>query len=432
MPVREYAPLCLTRTPAGGGSSRLGVDRRPCFHDAVEARPPQEQLAQRDHSVPAAAQLGKYGAEGSRAAPPPPATVVQYDDGTGPHVAQDVAAGERAGRNGGVVGIDRAERTVVALPRHRGDGLAGVPAGARACPAHPCEGRKQGVRLVEVPGQLLGAEPDGGPVAHEVVADLVAFLHQPAHQRLAPGDSLSDQEEGGPCCVPPELGQDQRRGALVGSVVQGQGDQSLVCLDPIEATGESRRETIHQPDRRPDQQHPSAGRDDPERAPDRPACAHGLAAPLPLEVEVDAVGGRDYPRELPVLRAKRVKLVGAHQSGCRIADDFAILPLQIHRYDRRLDVRPRRQRRRYGRPWGTRRDFQTGVHGIAPAGWPPPKTSDLASARQSRPGALSFRRLPAILPAAMYAPRGAIEIQGAEGPREVAGPLFRWGRRSPA
>nr|PZN91081.1 MAG: hypothetical protein DIU52_05120 [bacterium] len=28
MPVREYAPLCLTRAPAGVGPKRLGVDRR--------------------------------------------------------------------------------------------------------------------------------------------------------------------------------------------------------------------------------------------------------------------------------------------------------------------------------------------------------------------------------------------------------------------
>src|SRR5207245_6934994 len=27
--IREYAPLCLTGTPAGRGSTRLGVDRRP-------------------------------------------------------------------------------------------------------------------------------------------------------------------------------------------------------------------------------------------------------------------------------------------------------------------------------------------------------------------------------------------------------------------
>src|SRR2546428_9457844 len=29
MPIRESAPLCLTGTLAGGGSMRLGVDRRP-------------------------------------------------------------------------------------------------------------------------------------------------------------------------------------------------------------------------------------------------------------------------------------------------------------------------------------------------------------------------------------------------------------------
>ena len=57
MPVREYAPLCLTRTPAGGGSSRLGVDRRPSFHDAAEAGPPQEQA--RSAVVEAALHTGK-------------------------------------------------------------------------------------------------------------------------------------------------------------------------------------------------------------------------------------------------------------------------------------------------------------------------------------------------------------------------------------
>jgi len=36
------------------------------------------------------------------------------------------------------------------------------------------------VRLVEVPRQLPRAEPDGRPVAHEMIAQLVTFFDQAA------------------------------------------------------------------------------------------------------------------------------------------------------------------------------------------------------------------------------------------------------------
>ncbi len=45
MPIRESAPLCLTRTLAGGGSTRLGADRRPCSCGASSARRTQEPAA---------------------------------------------------------------------------------------------------------------------------------------------------------------------------------------------------------------------------------------------------------------------------------------------------------------------------------------------------------------------------------------------------
>jgi hypothetical protein len=72
-----------------------------------------------------------------------------------------------------------------------------VPAGAR---------RAQRVRLVEVPRQLRRAEPDGRPVAHEMIAQLVTFLDQAAQWRFAAGDSLTDQEERRPRSVASELG----------------------------------------------------------------------------------------------------------------------------------------------------------------------------------------------------------------------------------
>src|SRR3989442_13156311 len=38
MPIREYPPLCLTGTLAGGGPTRLGVDRRLCLQNALCGR----------------------------------------------------------------------------------------------------------------------------------------------------------------------------------------------------------------------------------------------------------------------------------------------------------------------------------------------------------------------------------------------------------
>src|SRR5512134_627373 len=45
MRIRESAPLCLTGTLAGGGPKRLGVDRRPCVHDAIAGRGAQDGRA---------------------------------------------------------------------------------------------------------------------------------------------------------------------------------------------------------------------------------------------------------------------------------------------------------------------------------------------------------------------------------------------------
>jgi len=55
-----------------------------------------------------------------------------------------------------------------------------IPVKTVSCVYQPEPGRAQRVRLVEVPRQLPRAEPDGRPVAHEMVAQLVTFLDQAA------------------------------------------------------------------------------------------------------------------------------------------------------------------------------------------------------------------------------------------------------------
>src|SRR5512134_3114339 len=45
MRIRGSAPLCLTGALAGGGPKRLGVDRRPCVHDAIGRRGAQDGRA---------------------------------------------------------------------------------------------------------------------------------------------------------------------------------------------------------------------------------------------------------------------------------------------------------------------------------------------------------------------------------------------------
>jgi hypothetical protein len=53
MPIREYAPLCLAGTPAGEGSSRLGVDRRPCVSTMQCLARTRKSGTQADQSSPA-------------------------------------------------------------------------------------------------------------------------------------------------------------------------------------------------------------------------------------------------------------------------------------------------------------------------------------------------------------------------------------------
>jgi hypothetical protein len=62
------------------------------------------------------------------------------------------------------------------------------------------------MRSLEIRGELRDAQSDARPILGKVVAELVAFRHQPLDQVLLSSNPVSNQEERSSSPIPPQLG----------------------------------------------------------------------------------------------------------------------------------------------------------------------------------------------------------------------------------
>jgi hypothetical protein len=91
------------------------------------------------------------------------------------------------------------------------------------------------VGLQQVILELFSRKPETRAVPGEVIPQLVTVPHNGMRQLTPIPQVTADEEERRSCSVPPELGENQRGGLLIGPIVQGERQQAISCGHPIQA-----------------------------------------------------------------------------------------------------------------------------------------------------------------------------------------------------
>jgi hypothetical protein len=80
------------------------------------------------------------------------------------------------------------------------------------------------MRLKKIGLERTKAQPDAGPVTHEMIAELVPLGHEAANKVLPAVYALANEEERRPRTLASQLRQDERRGSWIRPIVDRQGD----------------------------------------------------------------------------------------------------------------------------------------------------------------------------------------------------------------
>src|SRR6476469_5687014 len=121
--------------------------------------------------------------------------LVEDHDGTSADLRQQALLAPRPGFGGWAVGDgERAEHASHTERMGLADHGAGGPAGTQPPPADLLVGRQEVPRLGEVVPEPAARQPDRRLVVHEVVAELMALVHDPADHGLVADDAVADEE----------------------------------------------------------------------------------------------------------------------------------------------------------------------------------------------------------------------------------------------